>query len=340
MPSVSVIIPNYNRESLVGATIANALAQSLSPQEVIVVDDGSTDRSVEVIRSFGDRVKLIQQANAGPGAARNAGLAVANGEFVEFMDSDDLASQNKLATQAAALEREHADMAYGPWAKVRLSATSCEFADHVLQSQPLPTARTMLEWFLSGWSIVFQTCLFRRSALGRIGHFRTDLRTWEDGEYLVRLLLSDARVVFTPGCLTFYRLHNQPKLTNTGTTHVGRLRDRLTAFLAIASHLQERGVELPVPTRRDFQFCAWKLWCEMRAAGGFTPDELVSIRELANAKRDWHLHMRAFGRRIATRWRKQRTGARWDVAYQSRPPSDTDQALGRALVRSLNSAVV
>gem|GEM_PF-5011888 len=72
---VSVVIPNFNRAGIIGETIENMLRQSLPPHEVIVVDDGSTDNSAGVIRSFGSRVKLIQQENKGPGAARNTVLA-------------------------------------------------------------------------------------------------------------------------------------------------------------------------------------------------------------------------------------------------------------------------
>ena len=330
---VSVIIPNYNRESLVGETIANLLAQTLPPAEVIVVDDGSTDRSAAVIRAFGDRVKLLQQANQGPGAARNAGLEVATGEFVQFMDSDDLASRNKLAVQAAALEREGADLAYGPWAKGRVTTSGFEFADHVLQAAPLPTSRTMIEWFLGGWSIVFQTCLLRRTVLQRAGSFRTDLRTWEDGEYLVRLLLTGAKLAFTPGCLTFYRLHEQAKLTSSGTTHPGRLRDRATALQEILRQMRESGVTLQGAARRDFQLTAWQLWQEMQAEGGFRPEEMRRIRELALPAPHWLLSVRALGHRVALRRRWQSTGARWIAPYQSRRPQAEDLALARELVR-------
>ena len=338
MPRVSVIIPNFNRETLVGETIANMLAQELPPAEVIVVDDGSTDRSVEVIRAHGDRVKLIQQANQGPGAARNAGLALATGEFVQFMDSDDLASRNKLAVQASALEREGADLAYGPWAKVRLTGGGVEFADHVLQPAPLPASRTMLEWFLSGWSIVFQTCLFRRSALETVGRLRTDLRVWEDGEYLVRLLLAGAKTVFTPGCLTFYRLHEQAKLTGSGTTVTGRVRDRMKAFLEINRRLREADVKLRPAARRDFQLCAWQLGCELRAAGGFSADDLRRIRELSLPAPRWLLRARAVSQRVTLRWRWQTTGARWIAPYQSCRPTEEQRALARELDRGLGPA--
>src|SRR5262245_27872009 len=112
--SVSVIIPNYNRAALVGETIDNMLAQSLPPAEVIVVDDGSVDDSVAVIDSFVNRVKLIRQPNRGPGAARNAGLEIATGDFIQFMDSDDLASLNKLEDQVALLNRTGASVAFSP----------------------------------------------------------------------------------------------------------------------------------------------------------------------------------------------------------------------------------
>ena len=90
---ISVIIPNFNREALIGETVSNLLDQTLPPSEIIVVDDGSTDKSVDVIHAFGDKVELIRQANQGPGAARNAGLKIATGEFIQFQDSDDFVPQ-------------------------------------------------------------------------------------------------------------------------------------------------------------------------------------------------------------------------------------------------------
>src|SRR4029450_2117030 len=114
---ISVIIPNYNRASTVTETIENMLRQSHQPDEVIVVDDGSTDKSREVIREFGQRGRLVGQSNQGPAAARNAGLEVASGEFVQFMDSDDVASLNKLELQLDALTHTGAELADWPWVR-------------------------------------------------------------------------------------------------------------------------------------------------------------------------------------------------------------------------------
>ena len=94
MPFFSVVIPSYNRADLIGATLDSVLGQSMDDLEIIVVDDGSSDGSVELLRDyarrFAGRLVLIEQSNAGPGAARNRGIAAARGQYVAFLDSDDL----------------------------------------------------------------------------------------------------------------------------------------------------------------------------------------------------------------------------------------------------------
>lgn len=216
METVSAIIPNYNRSGLVNQTVRNVLSQSLPPFEVIVVDDGSTDDSVGSLRKeFGTRIQLIPQRNQGPGAARNAGLKIATGEFIWLMDSDDLASLNKLQTQVETLEREHADLVYSPWMKASICGKYLRPENVVLQQRALPEGRSCLEWFLNDWSNVFQQCLMRRSLLERTSGFKTDLHCGEDGEFFVRLLLSGAKVAFDARSLTLYRINNTDKLTSS-----------------------------------------------------------------------------------------------------------------------------
>jgi glycosyltransferase involved in cell wall biosynthesis len=99
VPLVSIIIPCYNAAAYVGEAIESALAQTYPNKEVIVIDDGSTDNSLEVIRCFGDSIRWETGPNRGGGAARNRGLALAKGEWVQFLDSDDLLSPNKLERQ-------------------------------------------------------------------------------------------------------------------------------------------------------------------------------------------------------------------------------------------------
>ena len=108
--TVSVVIPIYNGERFVAETLESVFAQSLPPHEVIVVDDGSTDRSLEVVRRF-PAVRIIEQVNAGPSAARNAAIRVSTGEFVAPVDHDDLWPEHRLEVMVGAL-RAHPEAGY------------------------------------------------------------------------------------------------------------------------------------------------------------------------------------------------------------------------------------
>jgi glycosyltransferase involved in cell wall biosynthesis len=90
MPLFSVIVPTYNRLSLVVAAVESVLRQECTDYELIVVDDGSTDGTAEALAAFGDRIRVVRQANQGQSAARNAGINAATGEYVAFLDSDDM----------------------------------------------------------------------------------------------------------------------------------------------------------------------------------------------------------------------------------------------------------
>ena len=107
-PLTSVVIPCYNAEGYVGEAIESALNQTYRPVEVIVIDDGSTDGSLDVIRSFGDRIRYESGPNRGPSAARNRGVQLARGELIQFLDADDvlhpekrsLDDQSRVASQS------------------------------------------------------------------------------------------------------------------------------------------------------------------------------------------------------------------------------------------------
>lgn len=112
--TVSAIIPTYNAERYVAEAIDSALGQTSPPNEVIVVDDGSTDGTVNVVRRYGDRVVLLQQPNRGPAAARNVGLKAAHSEFIAFLDADDVWSPRNLELQVAILrDNPRCVMSYG-----------------------------------------------------------------------------------------------------------------------------------------------------------------------------------------------------------------------------------
>lgn len=102
-PSISVVIPAYNSAGFIANTLQSVLAQTLPPLEILVVDDGSKDNTAEVVRGFAPRVRLVQQANAGPSAARNHGIRESQGEWIALLDADDSWLPNKLERQARAM---------------------------------------------------------------------------------------------------------------------------------------------------------------------------------------------------------------------------------------------
>ena len=197
--TVSVIIPTYNRASLVAQTIDNMLAQTLRPLEVIVVDDGSTDDTAAIVAAYGDRVRYVPQRNAGPAAARNAGLALAQGAFVQFMDSDDLASLNKLEVQVKAMRKSGADMAYCPWLQLAIEGNRAGRYGQVLQGAAVPGDLPLHEWHLRDWALVLQNCLFARAFVARVGRLREDLVMTEDTEKTV-LVTGGAGYVGSHAC--------------------------------------------------------------------------------------------------------------------------------------------
>ena len=266
MPRLSVVIPNYNRAVLIGETLDNVFAQTRPPDEVIVVDDGSTDDSVAVIERYGKRVTLIRQANAGPGAARNRGLAAARGELIQFMDSDDLWSLNKLEAQERALGKSDAGFAYSPWLQARLEGGRARYADPVIQQHPLPPSRSPLAWYLRGWVIVFQCCLFRRSLLDAAGPYRQDLMPSEDSELLFRILKSGARPVHVPEAMVLYRLHGGEQISRGGMASQRRAKDWARYVDAVAGQLGDTA-GLSEGDRRHWRWREFEAAQGLRAAG-------------------------------------------------------------------------
>jgi glycosyltransferase involved in cell wall biosynthesis len=108
-PTVSALIPTYNAGHLVVRAIESVLAQSSPASEIVVVDDGSTDDTAERVAAFGESVRYVAQPNAGASAARNLGIASSRGEFVAFLDADDVWHPRKLEAQLEALAR-HPDL--------------------------------------------------------------------------------------------------------------------------------------------------------------------------------------------------------------------------------------
>ena len=307
---ISVIIPAYNRAALIGQTLRSLLNQTLPADEIIVVDDGSTDSTAEAAEAefsvFSRQLagkaripefKVIRQENAGPGAARNRGFAESKREFIHFFDSDDIAAPNKHEVQVRALQESGADIAYGPWVKGRIAVVEklqSEKADtlkpatshpspvtwhfvpegHVLQQKGLPEGNLVKE-LLTRWSIVPQACMFRRSIVEKSGGFPDDMFIAEDQLMFLRCLLGGAQVIHTPETIAFYRLGDAGKLTESATASSRRVTDWLLFLQRGALECHANGID----PRRWLGFDR-RLWAALRLMPSRSSGERGPVRRI------------------------------------------------------------
>ena len=192
---VSVIVPSFNGERYLEAALRSALDQTLPPTEVIVVDDGSTDRSAEIAESFGDPVRCLRQANSGIAEARNRGLSSATGELIAFLDQDDVWPPRKLEAQVEALRANP---------EVGVVSGRMQVIDGALPGRPW-SARGRRE---APAGTHLGAALIRRSVFDRIGPLDEDVgRGADDVEWLVRARDLGVRRLNLDEVTLLYRWH-------------------------------------------------------------------------------------------------------------------------------------
>ena len=213
--SISTVVPTYNRASLLERALRSALPQCEPGDEIIVVDDGSTDDSEAVARACGAPVRYLSTPHLGAGAARNAGVRAASCDLVAFLDSDDEWMPGKLALQRAVMEhfpeilfvfsdfgvvgpsgeRRHGgllewrDGVLWPWDRILGDGISSDLISGLPASAPrfaLHVGR-LYEMFISGWCVFTGTVVVRKEAAGEALHFPEDVPTYEDLECFARL---------------------------------------------------------------------------------------------------------------------------------------------------------
>ena len=205
-PLVSVLMPCYNAERWIGAALDSVLRQTWPAVEVIVVDDGSTDGSLAVAERYAPRgVRIESRANRGAAAARNAALRLATGDFLQYLDADDLLAPDKIERQMTGLAGRHRDdVASGRWARFQDDPESAAFG-------PYPNARDLsgLELlqvnFEEGCMMHPAAWLVPRSVADRAGEWNESLTLNDDGEYFARVALAAHGVHFVPEARSYYR---------------------------------------------------------------------------------------------------------------------------------------
>ena len=205
-PLVSVVIPCYNAGRWLPDTLESALAQTWPRTEIVVVDDGSTDCSRDVVKKY--PVRLVEQSRRGPSAARNAGFAVAGGEVVQFLDADDVLHPEKIARQMERLIEFPAALAL---------ATQGKFPGTDRDRTVFPAIATSRDWddpvdyvtavLATGDMVATTAWLVPRALIERAGPWTRSLSFGEDTEYLCRLALAASRIVFCDQAVVYRRRH-------------------------------------------------------------------------------------------------------------------------------------
>lgn len=228
-PLVSIIIPVFNCETYIAQAIESALAQDWENKEIIIVDDGSTDGSPEIINRYKPHITVIHQENRGACNARNAGLRHARGDFIQYLDQDDMLHPAKISTQMRdILADPPGTLGCGRFFTIKEStadATHFDFFDN------LPQYTSPVEWLIwsfEGRSMQSSVWLVPRHIHEKAGEWNEDLKSNpnDDGELFCRIVLASSRVNFSSEAITYFRMHDGPRgsLANDKTKITSLLR--------------------------------------------------------------------------------------------------------------------
>jgi glycosyltransferase involved in cell wall biosynthesis len=239
-PLVSILVPCFNAERWIAEAIESALAQTWPEKEVIVMDDGSTDRSLDIIKRFDGRIRWETGPNRGSNATRNRLLALARGEWLQYLDADDYLLPEKLARQVEfACEHPNVAVIYSPvaWKRVENGTVVCT-------ETPIPEPRD--PWILLALWRLPQTggALWKKSVLVSAGGWQVGQPCCQEHELYCRLLEANARFAYCAGCLAVYRdVEQEGRITRKPRGEF--VRERLAILDRIEKHLQQHFLLTP-----------------------------------------------------------------------------------------------
>jgi glycosyltransferase involved in cell wall biosynthesis len=214
-PLVSVIIPAHDAERWIADAIGSALAQTWPNTEVIVVDDGSSDETAAVAERFvSARVRLVRQQRAGASAARNRGISEARGDYLQFLDADDLLGPTKIESQLDVLGgRPAGTVASGSWGRFSDDPGAATFTPSALWADLAP-----VDFLTTAWNghLMMQpgVWLVPRDVIDRAGPWDERLSLNDDGEYFTRVVLASRGLAFCSDARVYYRSNNPASLAS------------------------------------------------------------------------------------------------------------------------------
>lgn len=210
---VSVVIPCYNAAKFLEKTLNSVFSQTYSDYELILIDDGSTDNTAEIINSYGSRVRAKFTPNRGASSARNLGTSLATGEFIQYLDADDMLLPDALEKRITALKVSGADVAYSDWQKlVETEAEKFELGEIISRKIEDVHADPQIAIFTDFWCPP-AALLYRHSTVSKIGSWNESLPIIQDARFLLDAALIGSKFVYVPEVEAYYRIHKEISLS-------------------------------------------------------------------------------------------------------------------------------
>lgn len=203
-PLISVIIPCFNAGKWVCQAAESVVSQDFKSLEVIMIDDGSTDGSADIIRRNFPQVRVVTTVRQGPSSARNYGTQLAKGEFIQYLDADDALADGKLTHQCDCLRSSGADVAYGKWQALFRDWRGVYVKKDIIGK---PFKDPEIDLFTDAW-FPPAAYLFRRSLVEKIGGWRNDLPIIQDARFALDCALYGGRFAYCDRVVAYYRKHN------------------------------------------------------------------------------------------------------------------------------------
>jgi glycosyltransferase involved in cell wall biosynthesis len=273
-PLVSIVIPCYNAERWVAGAIESALGQTYTNTEVIVVDDGSTDGSLEVIKQFDRKINWLRTSNRGPCAARNVGLRAARGEWIQFLDADDLLHPDKLHLSLKSCENHPSvEFVWAPHVPVGedFSLNSFEVRPEPFDLQITLSQNAWIAYY-APWA-----AMFRSKFLERVGDWNESLKRWVDLEYHARIAAQLPCYARLSKPLYFYRQHSGERISNSNRNH-SNIHSAIESLTLTRTILEASKISPPV-----WKCSLWTFYLQLALSSAKAEDKKMFLELLREA---------------------------------------------------------
>ena len=236
---VSIIIPSYNSLKFLNESIDSALNQTYEKVEIILIDDGSTDGTKNHFETWEKQgVKCVSQQNSGASSARNHGLSLASGEYIQFLDADDVLHKEKIKTQVEAMKQDNADLSFTGWGNFKDdSQHSQKFKFRDKNFSKIKTGIDIFKSFgIDGWYTPTLSWLTKRELITKAGYWNPSFCPNDDGEFFSRVIFWSQNVMPIKEKLAFYRISNSDSLSKLNSAT--KVKSSITSWEQITSLLK------------------------------------------------------------------------------------------------------